>query len=907
VDFGQLIGIQDGTLSGSYGPAHIAAGGYHSLSISYSGGVVACGAGSPNSQPSDPNYGQAGVPYGLNGVTAVAAGGNHSLALKNDGSVAYWGTDDYPYYYGNGYTNLSLFSKAKAITASDTISMVLLTNGTVTGSGTFYYETYTNNSYTYYSASFSAPPGLTNVVAIAAGENHFLALKNNGTVVAWGDNYYNQTNVPAGLTNVMAIAAGWNHSLALLSNHTVVAWGNNSYGQSSMPNGLTNVVGVAAGGNRTQLILSGHSKSPGIIGFGYTYDYINDTASNVVVIVNRTVGIYGTATVDYTLIDNTAKSGFDFVGNNGTVQFTNGQSSASIMIPVIYNCAPTNTQSFYVRLSNPTGGAILSLFTNYAVYINYPKTYVQFDATNVVVNESGVSAVISATRTGNNSGTVTLDCVPSSGTALPNINYSPVTNNLSWTNGELGTKTAVFPIIYDNTVDSNLTFQINFANPSGCPVLGSQTNVSITILDANTPATVQWNTSDYALNGDGGGVTLNILRNGGPTNVSVSYTTIAGSALAGVDFVATNGIAVFAPNETVKSVLIPVIDHYPVQGDRNFTVQLTNPVAATLGAFTNVLATIHYSTNSPEILYGHRLYIATNSNFYFNQNNGFSNSITIYNPGSGTSRTGYVTVVETTNGIATGRSNTNPIPSIIGLNYYSMSLGGNNWSVQANDGKTYQIFATIYEASATNNLVSQPQDSEWIFTFDGTTSPPGAGAVDPNSGVVAPGFNPPPILTNVVVSGPALIQENSNAIYLATAFLNNGTTATNMSPTWTSTAFSISAAGLLTAGNVQADTPVTVAGTITYGNTITKSVAATIVNVQAAKLQGLGLTNKQFRLQLTGTTGRRYAIESTTNLASGNGWAAFTTNQIFSNSVFQLIDPGSTNSKTRFYRARQTP
>jgi hypothetical protein len=38
-----------------------------------------------------------------------------------------------------------------------------------------------------------------------------------GTVVAWGDDSYGQTNVPAGLSSVVAIAAGTYHSLALIS------------------------------------------------------------------------------------------------------------------------------------------------------------------------------------------------------------------------------------------------------------------------------------------------------------------------------------------------------------------------------------------------------------------------------------------------------------------------------------------------------------------------------------------------------------------------------------------------------------------------------------------------------------------------------------------------------------------
>ena len=50
------------------------------------------------------------------------------------------------------------------------------------------------------------PVGLSNVVAIAAGGFHSLALEADGTVVAWGNNKYGQTNVPALAQNAMAVA-----------------------------------------------------------------------------------------------------------------------------------------------------------------------------------------------------------------------------------------------------------------------------------------------------------------------------------------------------------------------------------------------------------------------------------------------------------------------------------------------------------------------------------------------------------------------------------------------------------------------------------------------------------------------------------------------------------------------------
>ena len=85
-------------------------------------------------------------------------------------------------------------------------------------------------------------------MALAAGWSHSLALKPNGTVLAWGSNDFGQTNVPPDLSGVKAIAAGWDHNLALKSNGTVVAWGWNYHGITNVPAGLSDVTAVAAKG-----------------------------------------------------------------------------------------------------------------------------------------------------------------------------------------------------------------------------------------------------------------------------------------------------------------------------------------------------------------------------------------------------------------------------------------------------------------------------------------------------------------------------------------------------------------------------------------------------------------------------------------------------------------------------------
>jgi hypothetical protein len=155
----------------------------------------------PDGQLGNRTYSDSNVPVqvlGLTGVTAIAGGGYHSLALKSDGTVWAWGRNDYG-QLGNG-------------TNSDSNVPVQVAN-------------------------------LTRVTAIAGGYGYrSLALKSDGTVWAWGYNYYGErgngttaaSNVPvqvSGLTGVTAIAEGDLHSLALKSDGTIWIWGWTECGQ----------------------------------------------------------------------------------------------------------------------------------------------------------------------------------------------------------------------------------------------------------------------------------------------------------------------------------------------------------------------------------------------------------------------------------------------------------------------------------------------------------------------------------------------------------------------------------------------------------------------------------------------------------------------------------------------------
>ena len=197
----------------------------------------------------------------LNGSKAVvvAAGASHSLALDDQSRVWAWGANSYG-QLGDGSTtsrnrparvNLAPLngSTVMAIAVGQYHSLALDDQGRLWAWGTNSYGQLGDGSTTGKSnpvlVNLSPLNGST-VVAVAAGENHSLALDDQGRLWAWGYNGYGQlgngstTNrsnpvqvdlTPLNGSKIVAIAVGANHSLVLDDQGRLWAWGTNAYGQ----------------------------------------------------------------------------------------------------------------------------------------------------------------------------------------------------------------------------------------------------------------------------------------------------------------------------------------------------------------------------------------------------------------------------------------------------------------------------------------------------------------------------------------------------------------------------------------------------------------------------------------------------------------------------------------------------
>ncbi len=186
----------------------------------------------------------------LNSVIAIAAGGYHCLALKDDGTTWAWGWNSRG-QFGDGTTNDSnvpvlssplSFINVIAIAAGAEHTLVLRSNGQVLACGRNGDGQLGNGTNINSSSPTQVGIVATNIAAIAAGDNHSLALTFDGIVYSWGDNFRGQLgngdniSQPSpvqvnALTDIATISGGQSHSLVRKNDGTVLAFGGNSNGE----------------------------------------------------------------------------------------------------------------------------------------------------------------------------------------------------------------------------------------------------------------------------------------------------------------------------------------------------------------------------------------------------------------------------------------------------------------------------------------------------------------------------------------------------------------------------------------------------------------------------------------------------------------------------------------------------
>ena len=172
--------------------------------------------------------------------------------MADDGTLYMWGNENFV----DLYVKSEIQGHVKGVALTQTAFVVLMDDGSVQCA-----TTVASNTVTKVPAEAQK-----DVVSISASTNTVAALKKDGSVFVWGAPTKGENLVPEFSAPVVRIEGGRYHFTALLENGEVVCWGGNRYEQSTPPEELSNeeIVSLHTGSFQNYAV----TESGKIIGWG---------------------------------------------------------------------------------------------------------------------------------------------------------------------------------------------------------------------------------------------------------------------------------------------------------------------------------------------------------------------------------------------------------------------------------------------------------------------------------------------------------------------------------------------------------------------------------------------------------------------------------------------------------------
>ncbi len=341
------------------------------------------------------------------------------------------------------------------------------------------------------------------------------------------------------------------------------------------------------------------SSSAGTLSMSASRYSVAQAAGTVTVTVNRVGGSRGTSRIDYRTSSGAAKAGIDYATTSGRLTWADGDTASKSFSVAISNATPfTGTRAFNVALSAASGARVGSP-SSASVTITGSGTAqtagsVRFSASTASVVQSAGSVSLTVTRAGGSSGAASVAYATANNTASSGTDYTARSGTLNWAAGDSASKTIVVPISNATPFTGTRAFNVALSTATGAS-LGSPASTSVTIAGGSanqTAGSLRFSAATASVAQGATSVPLTVTRTGGSSGAaSVMYASVDGTALSGLDFVATVGTLNWAAGDSAsKTIVIPLSNLTPFTGTHSFTVVLSLATGSSLG--TPAIATV---------------------------------------------------------------------------------------------------------------------------------------------------------------------------------------------------------------------------------------------------------------------------------------------------------------------------
>ncbi len=355
-------------------------------------------------------------------------------------------------------------------------------------------------------------------------------------------------------------------------------------------------------------IFGGSITGSGAFQFTSANYQIDENASFASITIERTGGTSGTNAdgsgdvfVAFATANGTAQAGTNYTAVTNYLDFPAGEVFKTVFVPVMDDMVITPNLTVNLQLSNPTPGTGLGDQANALLTIINDDSLIKFQSATYSVPKNTVNGVatIDIVRQGSTSGSCTVNfATGTNGTAVIGTDYYPTNALITFNPGDTDEKIQI-GIINNLLPEGNRTVNMVLTNAVNS-LLAAPTNAILTILDTvQAPGQLFFAATNFTANSSDGVAYLNVLRtNGTSGSVSVTYSTVPGTALPGFNYVSTTSTLTFNDGDTNKTLTIPLINNSVAQSAVSLTVNLSNPTGgSSLIAPTNTTLTI-FNTNA---------------------------------------------------------------------------------------------------------------------------------------------------------------------------------------------------------------------------------------------------------------------------------------------------------------------
>lgn len=303
-------------------------------------------------------------------------------------------------------------------------------------------------------------------------------------------------------------------------------------------------------------------------------------------VVSRSFITSTTTTVDYATVDGTAVAGADYTAvPTTTLTFLPATITQTVTVDILGDTLDEIDEQFTVILENQSAGVLVGDFSGAATILDDddPPSLTFADASAVLEGNTGTAtAVFTATLSAPSGKTITVDYETVDGTAVANSDYEAASSTITFNPGE--TEQTVSITINGDLLDEEDSEMFSVALSNASNVTLADTSAAGTILDDDPLPSLS--IADASVTeGNSGTTTMNLLVSldapSGKT-ITVTYATSAGTATAGVDYVATSGSLTFTPGDTQETVSVTINGDTIDEVNETFLVTLSAPTNATL-------------------------------------------------------------------------------------------------------------------------------------------------------------------------------------------------------------------------------------------------------------------------------------------------------------------------------------